>query len=204
MKIILLIVSVIVGIIALILLGFLFAFPATQIAKTNIIIKLSENGQALTKQAVVLWEYDYPSQKAVSNEQGTLEFENKGYSFSKIFLQFWKKRPEVFEVRLKMPEISNLYYRFEVKNSGSVEYEVFNDSYDYFFGEKWLGTFNDKTQVRKTVRDFDKTYSAVLPENDCKCVPLWKANAQITPLENQKYVIQLDLQRSGLWNASDK
>lgn len=194
------------GLLALALLlvaAFFFAFPATQVVHADIIIGLSdEKGQALANQEVEIWEYDHYTQTARSNEKGIVEFKNQSFMISKIMLQFWKKRPEVFSIRLRMPQINKLYYRFEVENFGSVPYEVFSDSYDYFFGEKWLGSFNDKTQTRHQVKDMGKIYSAVEPPNECKCVPLWNAKANISPVGENNFVIQLNLEQSGIWKFS--
>jgi len=200
MKIALIILSLCLAMGLLLALGFFIAFPATQIVKADLRIQLSDaSGKALANQEVELWEYDYPTQRARTNGEGAVEFKDKGYSFVKILPQFWKKRPEIFPVRLRVPEVDKLYYRFDLEDSGPASYEAFNDSYDYFFGEKWLGTFDAKGRIRNSVRDAEKSYSAVAPANECQCVPLWKAEASLQPAGENRYSIQLRLQQAGVW-----
>lgn len=200
MKIALIILSLCVAAGLLLVLGFLIAFPATQIVKADLRIELrDEAGRPLANQEVELWEYDYPTQRAQTDGQGAVEFKNQGFSFVKILPQFWKKRPEVFPIRLRVPQVGTLYYRFDLENSGPASYEAFNDSYDYFFGEKWLGTFDAKGRIRNSVRDAEKSYSAVAPANECRCVPLWKAEASLQPAGENRYSIQLRLQGADVW-----
>lgn len=205
MKVILIIFFTLLGLFILLLLALAFAFPLTQVTKADIQINLGNpQGQSLPNVAVEIWEYDHATQRSVTNDQGIVEFKDQSFLFSKSFLQFWKKKPDVFSIRLRTPEIDKLYYRFEVKGFGSVPYEVFSDSYDYFFGEKWLGTFNEKTQTHHQIKEMSETYTAVEPPNDCKCVPLWNAKSSITPISDRHFNIQLNLQQSGTWKFSGK
>lgn len=200
MKIFFVVISVVLLFVAIVIFGFLFAFPATQVVHANYHISFQdEKGQPLKNLPVDVWEYEHYTQHAKTNEEGKVEFKNQSYQTVKMFFQFWNLRPDVFSMRLRFPELSKLYYRFEVKKEGPVSYEVFNDSYDYFFGEKWLGTFNDKTQIAQKIKDYDKTYNAVAPENECKCIDLWKTKVRLQESGKNQYEIYLDLQQSGRW-----
>lgn len=182
--------------------GVAFALPVTKIAHADVRVALKDrDGKPIAGSKVLIWEYDHYSRHAQTDAQGVATFPRQSFSYGKLLFQFWKNRPAEFPIRLRMPDLSPLYYRFEVKTGGAPRYHVFNADYDYFFGEKWVGEFDERGQTRNTIVDMQKEYATVPPDAPCQCVPLWQAGAKIEqkPDGSEAFVITLDLRRNGEW-----
>jgi hypothetical protein len=135
--------------------------PARQSTSCEImIVVLDSDGQPLRDLPVELWGYDKRTQHATTNARGEAVFSNQTFDYSRTILSPRHNRPDGFEVRARFPELTDLYYRWRVKKSGESEYELFDDSYDFYFGGHWLGRFRGDNQVLREITEQGKTHGA--------------------------------------------
>lgn len=193
------------------MMGVSFALATTRVVHVDFNLLLKDpKGQPLSNTEVVVWEYDYPSQKAYTDSKGQVQFKGQSFQFVNLYSrtsQFFKKYPGLVSVRLhfpSLPEMQNVYYRFEVKRDGNISYNAFDSTYDYFFGDHWLGLFDEKGQKENTVTEGGDTYQATPPSTPCHCVPLWKAQALLSKEKKSgqssspnSFSLHLDLQAVG-------
>lgn len=169
------------------MMGASFALATTRVVYVDFNVLLQDpKGQSLSNTEVVVWEYDHAFQKAVTDSNGRVQFKGQSFQFVNLYSrvsQFFKKYPGLVSVRLhfpSLPEMQGVYYRFEVKRDGNVSYHAFDSTYDYFFGDHWLGFFDENGQKENTVTEGGDTYQATPPSAPCHCVPLWKAQARLS------------------------
>ena len=124
------------------------------------VVVLAADGQPQSGLEVELWGYEQASQRGTTNARGEAVFRNQSFSFSKSILSPRRDRPREFTMRARFPERTELYYRWNVKKSGELEYDIFDDSYDYYFGGHWLGRFRGDEQTTQTIKDMGKLQRA--------------------------------------------
>ncbi len=173
--------------------------PVPRTAKATVSISLRDaQGQPLRGTEVQLWGYQQNSRDAVTDDQGLAVFNAESASYSTSVFSPWRRRPSVFELRVQVPEQSELYYRFEISRSGPTEYQIFDDSYDYYFGEHWLGTFNEYGQIADQTRHAGRVYVAKAANDVAAPIQLWKAQATVGNCGDgtNLWKLRLDLQAS--------
>ncbi|MDJ0365897.1 hypothetical protein QMK33_12105 [Hymenobacter sp. H14-R3] len=184
-------------------LVFIFSLGQKSVTYEAVLQLLDAAGQPLAHQPVVVWRYDYPRQLLRTDSAGQVRWQAQE-SFSASVL-IGPKRPDVFLVRLAVPEVSPLYYRFEVgrKDSGPVPYQVFNTEYDYYFGHQWVGDVDAAGRLRREVKQGSPatTYQAVPPTGGQ--LLRWQATATLRPAGQQPdgrahYTLALTLRQHGL------
>ena len=124
------------------------------------VVVLGADGQPQSGLEVELWAYEQASEQAKTNVRGEAVFRNKSFSFGKSILTQRRDRPAEFPIRARFPEQTELYYRWDVVKSGELEYDLFDDSYDYYFGRHWLGRFRGDEQTKQTIKDMGELQRA--------------------------------------------
>jgi len=162
---------------------------------------LDEAGRPLALQPVVVWRYDYPRQVLRTDSAGQLTWRG-AESFSASALVGGPRRPTEFLLRLAFPSLSPLYYRFGLRQAGTLPYQVFNTEYDYYFGHQWVGDVDAAGHLtREITQGAAKTrYLAVAPTGGQ--LPRWQARATLRHLGRQPaghhFGIGLTLRQAGL------
>ncbi len=186
------------------------ALTGTRVVHINFELLLKDpKGKPIPRTEVVVWEYDYPSQKAETDDTGRVTFPDQSFQFVDLYSrvsQLFRSRPGSFPVRLKfpqLPEMKDVYYRFEITKDGKARYHAFNTTYDYFFGGQWLGEFDESGRLRASISEGGDRYSAVVPAGSCRCVPLWKSQAKLEKAEripsfpHDRFNLHLEIQAMG-------
>lgn len=192
----------VMAVVGLIVLGFCL-LPATIVDRADVSITVMDSaGNPVPNLPIELWEYDMSTQHQTTDSRGVARFEDQSYKYSKAIINFWVDRPAEFVVRFRIPDRSQLYYRTHVTTTGQPTYHVFNDKYDYFFGEKWIGEFDDHERLRDTVSDMGKTYPAVAPNTPDQSVPLWHIDATVSEATNpdSAHQVALTLKPQSKWH----
>ncbi len=105
-------------------------------------------GQPLSAQPVVIWRQGYPAQQLRLDANGQLSvLASESFGASALT---GPRRPDAFAIRLQLPEISPLFYSFEVAHTGPLgTYQVYNDSYSAN-NAQWVGNFDATGPTRPT------------------------------------------------------
>lgn len=174
--------------------------PGQASAKAEIqVVLLDQYGVPMNNVEVQIWKYDYSSSYASTDQQGIAVFKDQHFSYQSGLLSGRSGRPDIFELRVRFPEQSDLYYRFEVSQDGPVDYHVFDDSYDYFFGEHWLGKFSGSEQIETVAYDASGSYQAKSLSEVAAPLLFWQAQAKIDRLQATPgdWSIRLNLREIG-------
>lgn len=188
---------------ALIIIGLpamVFAIlPAQRSVTADVAIAVRDkDGQPLVGTQVELWEYDYAWRRATTDAEGVAHFIGERFDHHVNILNAWSTRPAAFPIRVRVPELTDLYYRYDIHRAGEQQYHIFDDSYDYFFGGHWLGVFDDQGQVTSQVVDASSRYQAKDLAEVTAPMHLWRAQAAIkrAPGQPPRWDLRLDLQQS--------
>jgi len=152
-------------------------------------------GQPLPAQPVVIWRQGYPSQQVRLDAAGQLSvLASESFGASALT---GPGRPEAFAIRLQLPEISPLFYSFEVVRTGPLgPYQVYNDSYSANYTQ-WVGNFDEKGPTHSTK---GQPPVGVAPVGDR--VPRWRGAATLQRLADtadgrRQYAVALELRQQG-------
>ncbi|SDX62267.1 hypothetical protein [Hymenobacter psychrophilus] len=183
--------------------GALWAFSLGQrsIRYTLHLTLLDTAGQPLPPQRVVVWKQGYPLRELRSDAAGQLTLVARE-SFGTSII-FGPNRPEAIPIRLHLPEVSPLFYWFNIKQTGPLApYEVHNDYYSYNY-KQWVGDFDATHATRRHIvpSDPSQTFYAVPPNGGE--VLRWQGNAKLErgpkqPDGSYDYRLDLMLQQSGM------
>jgi hypothetical protein len=182
--------------------GLVLVFSLGQSSVTYVLklTLLDATGQPLPPQPIVIWDRSAGPRQLQLDEAGQLTLlTSESFGASAL----GPRRPDAFAVRLCFPEISPLYYWFEVKRSGLVaSYQVFNDYYSY--GDtQWVGDFDATSAIRRQRQPDSngKTSQAVAPRGGM--VARWQGMATLAeegkaPDGRRHYALALTLRQSGV------
>jgi hypothetical protein len=152
-------------------------------------------GQLLPAQPVVIWRQGYPSQQLQLDAAGQLSvLASESFGASALT---GPSRPDAFTICLQLPEISPLFYSFEVARTGPLgPYQVYNDSYSANYTQ-WVGNFDARGPTRPT-----KGQPAVGVAPVDGRVRRWLGAATLqrtanTPDGRRQYTLALELQQQG-------
>ena len=107
-------------------------------------------GQPLPAQPVVMWQRGYPAQHLQLDAAGQLSVLATESFGASAFTG--PRRPDAFAIRLQLPQVSPLFYSFEVARTGPLgPYRVYNDSYSAN-DTQWVGDFNATGPVRRQTK----------------------------------------------------
>jgi hypothetical protein len=171
--------------------------PGTTSTDCELTIVLRDaDGQPLADQEVHLWSYTSQNQHAMTDAQGQVIFSGQRFRYSATILSPGMNRPDKFEIRARFPELTDLYYRWDIARSGTLDYEIFDDSYDYYFGDHWLGRFNEQGQVLNKIKDMGKWQQAKPLDQVAAPVKLWKTKGTLEPSPTgpEAWSLRLELQ----------
>lgn len=104
-------------------------------------------GLPLSAQPVVIWRQGYPAQQLQLDAGGQLSvLANESFGASALT---GPSRPDAFVIRLQLPEVSPLFYSFDVARTGPLgPYQVYNDSYSAN-DTQWVGDFDATGRVHR-------------------------------------------------------
>ncbi|MFM8251112.1 MAG: Ig-like domain-containing protein [Planctomycetota bacterium] len=156
--------------------------PGTAFTNCEVTVVLRDaDGNPLADQEVDLWSYDSQTYQGKTDAQGQVVFSGQSYRYDVTLWSRGVNRPDEFPVRARFPDLTDLYYRWDVVRSGTQDYELFDDSFDYYFGSHWLGTFNEQGPVRRKIKDMGKWHDAKPLDKVAAPVKLWKTKVTLEP-----------------------
>lgn len=192
-----------ITVMALIIVGLpamVFAIlPAQRSVTADVAIAVKDSdGHPLVGTQVELWEYEHVWRRAITDADGVARFRGERFDHHVSILNAWSTRPAAFPIRVRLPELTDLYYRYDIHRAGEQQCHIFDDSYDYFFGGHWLGVFDDQGQVTTQVADALGRYQAKDLAEVTAPMHLWRAQAAIdrAPGQPARWDLRLELQQS--------
>lgn len=180
----------------------MLVLPGTVVVTFDVVVVArNADGTAVAGQEVELWGYEKAARTALTGPDGRAEFPGETIHVSTTLL-FQRHRPEAFPLHIRFPQFAPLYYRYDVVRDGPPQADVFNTTYDYRFGNDWVGRFDAAGRIeRVTTDEYGRPAKRAAARTDDGSVQLFRAEATILEIQGpeSRWRIDLVLTPAGGW-----